>query len=295
MRVSPDLAGFIRSSEKSSFKKLMNTLLNHSLCLIVLNLAAFVGLAQGATSSADQASETARPSNTTGSKPSIVLVHGAFADGSSWNKVIPLLEGDGYAVTAVQNPLTSLADDVATTRRAVEAQQGPVVLVGHSYGGAVICGAAADNPEVKALVFIAAFAPDVGEAIGPLQEKFSPPALGAALVPDSAGFLFIDRSKFHGVFADDLPVAVTRVMAAAQKPIQSAAFAQSLSRVAWRTIPSWFLVAANDQAINPDLERYMAKRINATTSEVASSHVPFLSHPREVAAFIEQAAHNAER
>src|SRR6266496_1421024 len=135
------------------------------------------------------------------SKTSIVLVHGAFADGSSWNKVIPLLEAEGFTVTAVQNPLKSLSEDVATTRRVLDAQKGDIVLVGHSYGGAVITEAAAGNSKVKALVYVAAFAPDAGEAVGVLIERFSPAPLGTAVAPDSAGFLFIDRKKFHSVFA----------------------------------------------------------------------------------------------
>src|SRR5260370_868743 len=135
--------------------------------------------------------------NSQNAKTSIVLVHGAFADGSSWNKVIPILEAAGFTVTAVQNALKSLADDVATTKRAIESQKGNVVLVGHSYGGAVISEAAAGNPKVKVLVYVAAFAPDTGETLGALGEKFPAPPLGAALAPDSAGFLYIDRSKFH--------------------------------------------------------------------------------------------------
>jgi pimeloyl-ACP methyl ester carboxylesterase len=147
-------------------------------------------------------------------KPSIVLVHGAFADGSGWQKVIPILEADGYFVTAVQNPLTSLPDDVATTKRVIDGQKGPVVVVGHSYGGAVITGAAAGNSNVKALVYVAAFAPESGEPLGAPGEKFAPSPLSSALVPDAAGFLYIDRAKFHDVFCKDLSEADARVMAA---------------------------------------------------------------------------------
>src|SRR6266403_6026421 len=136
---------------------------------------------------------------------SVVLVHGAFADASSWRKVIPLLEKEGFTVTAVQIPLKSLADDVATTKRVIDAQKDDVILVGHSYGGAVITDAAAGNSKVKALVYTAAFAPDVGETLNGLIERFSPSPLGTAVIPDSAGFLYIDRAKFHGVFAKDLP------------------------------------------------------------------------------------------
>jgi pimeloyl-ACP methyl ester carboxylesterase len=223
-------------------------------------------------------------------KPTIVLVHGAFADGSSWARVIPILENDGYAVIAVQNPLTSLADDVATTKRVIEAQKGPVVAVGHSYGGAVITAAAAGRSNVKALVYVAAFAPDAGEVLEAPGKKFAPPALSSALVPDAAGFLYIDRAKFHDAFCKDVPTADARVMAATQKPVNGSVFTASVPGGAWKTIPSWYIVASQDRAINPELERFYAKRIGATTTEIKSSHVPFLSHPKEVANVIEAAA-----
>ena len=222
-------------------------------------------------------------------KPTIVLVHGAFADAMSWARVIPMLQRHGYHVVAVENPLTSFDVDVATTRRVIEAQKGAVVAVGHSYGGAIITSAAAGNTNVSALVFVAALAPDSGEAVAAFLEKYPAP-LGKALAPDAAGFLFIDRAKLRDVFAADLPVAQTEVMAATQKPINGAAFQASSNVVAWKHIPSWYLVAKQDRAINPDLERFYAKRMGATTVEVNSSHVPFLSHPAAVARLIEQAA-----
>jgi len=222
-------------------------------------------------------------------KPTIVLVHGAFADGSSWQRVIPLLQKDGYTVIAVQIPLTSLASDVETTKRVIDGQTGSVVVVGHSYGGAVITGAAAGNAKVKALVYIAAFAPEANEPIGAFGEKY-PNKFGAALKPDAAGFLYVDAAKFHELFAADVPVAQTAVLAAAQKPIIGTAFGASVPQAAWKTIPSWYLVAQDDQAINPDLERFYAKRMGAKTSEVKSSHVPFVSHPLLVTRLIEQAA-----
>src|SRR5215467_6698217 len=149
----------------------------------------------------------------------VVLVHGAFADASSWSRVIPILQRDGYFVTAVQIPLTSLSDDIATAKRVVDAQKGPIVLVGHSYGGAVITGAAVGNPNVKALVYVNAFAPDEGEKLTAGTEKFAQPPLNSALVPDSAGFLYVDRAKFHEDFCADRPAAEARVMAATQKPV----------------------------------------------------------------------------
>jgi len=223
-------------------------------------------------------------------KPAIVLVHGAFADASGWSRVIPILERDGYFVTAVQIPLTSLSDDIATAKRVVDSQKGPVVLVGHSYGGAVITGAAAGSPNVKALVYLAAFAPEAGEALGEPGKKFAQPPLNSALAPDSAGLLYIDRAKFHDAFCKDLPEAEARVMAATQKPLSSSVFEASVSAAAWKTIPSWYVVSSQDRAINPELERFYAKRMGATTSEIAASHVAFLSHPKEVAKVIEAAA-----
>lgn len=223
-------------------------------------------------------------------KPAIVLVHGAFADGSSWAKLIPILERDGYTVTAVQIPLTSLADDVATTQRVIDAQKGPIVVVGHSYGGAVITAAASGKPNVKALVYLAAFAPEINEVLAAPSEKFAAPLLNSALIPDTAGFLYIDRTKFHDAFCMDIPAADARVMAATQKPLNRSVFTASVPGGAWKTIPSWYVVATEDHAINPDLERFYAKRMGATTTELKSSHVVFLSHPNEVAKVIEAAA-----
>ena len=226
--------------------------------------------------------------NTT--KPSIVLVHGAFADASGWGKIINLLEKAGFAVTAVQNPLRSVADDVATTRRVIDAQKGDVVLVGHSYGGAVITGAAAGSAKVKALVYVAAFAPEAGEALGGLIEKYPPSLLATSLTADSAGLLYIDRTKFREVFAKDVTDEEASVMAATQKPIAAASFGEAVTAAAWKTIPSWYVVSTQDHAINPDLERFMAKRIGAKTTELNASHVGFISQPTEIAKIIAQAA-----
>jgi len=223
-------------------------------------------------------------------KPAIVLVHGAFADASSWSKIIPLLEKDGYFVTAVQIPLTSLPDDVAVAKRVIDAQKGPVVVVGHSYAGAVITDAAAGNANVKSLVYVNAFAPDAGEALAEAGNKFPAPPLNAALVPDTAGFLYIERDKVHDVFCKDLPAADARIIAATQKPLNKSVFEAKVANVAWKTIPSWFIVGKDDRAISPDLERFLAKRMNAKTTELNSSHVPFLSHTKEVVKIIEEAA-----
>ncbi len=226
---------------------------------------------------------------TTITKPSIVLVHGAWADGTSWQHVIPLLERDGYTVTAVQNTLTSLSDDVATTKRVIDAQKGSVIVVGHSYGGIVITGAAAGNPNVQALVYIAAFAPEAGETLSELNAKYAASPLIKAVAPDAAGFLSINREEFRAVFAHDASIAEALIMAATQKPIASVAFEQAVDHVAWKTIPSWYLVSQEDQAIPPELQRFMAKRMGAKTTEIKASHVPFISHPSEVVKMIEAA------
>jgi len=266
------------------------------LSLVGLILASFVGLSafRAESSLVSTGQPTVRGKTRSGgalnaAKPTIVLIHGAFADGTSWQHVIPILEHDGYNVIAVQNALASLAGDVETTKRVIDAQAGPMVVVGHSYGGAVITGAAAGNPNVKALVYIAAFAPEAGEPIGVYGDKYPAP-LGAALKPDAAGFLYIDRARFRELFCADVPAMEASVMAATQKPIIASAFGGSVDQAAWKTIPSWYLVTQDDRAINPDLERFYAKRMGAKTTEIKSSHVPFISHPAEVARLIEQAA-----
>lgn len=258
--------------------------------LVPLTLAG--ALAVSATVDAQSAPRPAAPRTGAAAKPSIVLVHGAFADASGWDAVIRLLQAKGYEVSAVQNPLSSYEADVETTKRLIDAQTGPTVVVAHSYGGAVITSAAAGNPKVKSLVFLAAFANDVGEPLGALLEKYPSKAV-PAFRPDAAGFLTIDRASFHDIFAQDMPRAQTNVMAVTQKPLTSAAFKAAATAAAWRNTPSWFVVAQNDNVINPDLERFFAKRMGAKTTEIKSSHVVFMSHPREVVAVIESAARAA--
>jgi len=228
-------------------------------------------------------------------KPGILLVHGAFADALGWQQVTALLQQHGYTVVAVENPLTSLATDVATTQRAIAAlaAKGPLVVVGHSYGGMVITGAAVGEPQVKALVYINAFAPDPGQSAVDLLATAPPTKLSAALLPpDAAGFLFVDRAQFRAAFSADVSAAESNVAAASQKPIFAGAFGETLATVAWKTIPSWYLVGKQDQAINPDSERAMAKHIGAHTVEIDSSHVSFISHPYAVVSLIEEAAHS---
>lgn len=221
-------------------------------------------------------------------KPTIVLVHGAWADGTGWQEVIKRLDNKGYVVFAVQNPLTSLVDDVATTKRLLDAQTGPTVVVAHSYGGAVITGAAAGNPNVKALVYIAAFAPAVGEPLGLLLQQY-PTELGQILDFDAAGFAYLDRTRFRTVFAGDVNRTTAAVMAAAQTPAFGGIFSEHLDVAAWETIPAWYMVAKEDKALSPDMERFLANRMGATTVEISASHVPFVSQPDKVVDFIEQA------
>lgn len=260
---------------------------------LVARLALATVVTTTAVTAAAQSPRTAAPARTVSPKPTVVLVHGAFADAMAWARVIPTLQRDGYNVVAVEQPLTAFETDVATVKRVIDAQPGPVVAVGHSYGGATIT-AAAGSPKVKALVYVAALAPDSGEAVAAFLDRYPAP-LSKALVPDSAGFLSVDRAKLRDVFAGDLPKSETDVMAATQKPIHGASFQAKPTAAAWKTIPSWYLVARQDRSINPELERFYAKRMHATTVEVNASHVPFLSQPAAVVRLIEQAASAATR
>lgn len=222
----------------------------------------------------------------------VVLVHGAWADGSSWAKVIPLLEKAGLKAVAVQNPLTSFEDDLAATRRAIAAQDGPVILVGHSWGGVVITEAGADS-KVAGLVYVAAFAPDVGEAVGDLGKEFPPAPGGAEIRPDATGYLTLTTKGVREYFAQDASLADKKLIEATQGATNSAIFGAKVSTAAWKTKPSWYVVAANDRMIQPDLERKFAKTIDAKTITVPSSHVPMLTHPAEVAKLIIDAAQTA--
>ncbi len=215
----------------------------------------------------------------------VVLVHGAFADGSSWDKVIPLLEARGLKVVAVQNPLTSLADDAASVKRVIDAQSGPVILVGHSWGGTVITEVGGDD-KVAALVFVAAFAPDVGESTADLGKDGPPPPGATSIRPDPAGYLYLTPEGVAKDFAQDLPATQTRVMAVTQGPIFGKAFDEKVTKAAWQNKPSWFIVAEKDRMIQPALERAMAKKINASTTTLPTSHVPMQSRPKDVAAVI---------
>jgi pimeloyl-ACP methyl ester carboxylesterase len=218
----------------------------------------------------------------------VVLVHGAWADGSSWSKVIPLLQAKGIPVLIVQNPTTSLADDVAATDRVIADATGPVVLVGHSWGGTVITQAGTDA-KVAALVYVSAFGNKDGQSDGELVNAYAkPPALGA-VADDGHGYLRLTEAGVTQDFAPDLPLAEARVMAVTQTPLASATFGDKVTDAAWKTRPSWFVISANDRVIDPQMERDAAKWMKARTTVLQSSHVSLLSHPAEVAAVIEDA------
>jgi len=222
----------------------------------------------------------------------IVIVHGAWADGSSWSKVIPLLQAKGLHVVAVQNPLTSLADDVAAAKRAIALQDGPVLLVGHSYGGAVITEAGND-PKVVGLVYVAAFAPSDGESVASTAKPFPPAPLFSEVRADAEGFLTVTAKGIAEDFAQDLPDKEKQVLTATQGSTAGAVFGATITTAAWRTKPSWFVIANNDRAVPPELEKAEAAAMKATSITIPSSHVPMLSHPKEIADLIEQAAAKA--
>jgi pimeloyl-ACP methyl ester carboxylesterase len=225
--------------------------------------------------------------STPSSVKNVVLVHGAFADGSGWMAVAKILEKDGYKVSVAQPPETSLDDDVAATTRTIDAMGGPVVLVGHSYGGIIIT-AAGNDQHVKSLVYVAAFQPDTGESLGSLSA--GKPAASSGPKPSPDGFLYLDPATFQADFCADLPKPLADFMALSQVGLSLKAASASATAPAWKSKPSFAIVATNDHAINPDLERSMYKRSHATVTEIASSHVVYISHPAEVAAIIERAA-----
>jgi len=223
----------------------------------------------------------------------VALVHGGFVDGSGWEGVYKALKKDGYAVTIVQIATTSLADDVATTKRAVAAQNGPVILVGHSYGGAVITEAGTD-PKVAGLVYVAAFAPDKGESVSTLIKDPVPGAPVPPIMPPQDGYLLLDRAKFAASFAGDVSAEKAAFMADSQVPWGVAALSGAISEPAWKTKPSWYLITTEDKMIPPAAQRLMSKRAGSTVVEVKGSHSIFLSQPQAVASLIEKAAKGVE-
>jgi pimeloyl-ACP methyl ester carboxylesterase len=218
----------------------------------------------------------------------IALVHGAWADGSGWQEVHDILTAKGFNVTIVPNPNTSLADDVRITNAVLSLQHGPTVLVGHSYGGAVI-SEAGGHPNVNALVYVAAFVLDAGESLFKMLKDASPDP-NSPILPPKDGFIWLDRAKFHANFCADVPAATAKFMADSQVPVGLAAFETDLTVAAWKTKKSWYVVATEDKMIPPDAERGMAKRINAQVTEIKASHAVYISHASEVANVIQKAA-----
>ena len=224
-----------------------------------------------------------------GKQPTVVLVHGGFVDGSGWEDVYKLLRKDGYKVNVVQNPTISLADDVATTKRAISAANEPVVLVGHSYGGVVITEAGND-PNVVGLVYIAAFAPDTGESVSSLIKDPPPGAPVPPILPPVDGYLFLDKEKFPASFAADVDAERAEFMADSQVPWGVEALSGRISEPAWRSKPSWYLVATDDKMIPPPAQRFMSERAGSTIVEAPGSHAIYVSKPNAVAALIKEAA-----
>ncbi|SMG60825.1 alpha/beta fold hydrolase [Paraburkholderia susongensis] len=225
----------------------------------------------------------------------IVLVHGAFVDGSSWNGVVAKLQQKGYHVSSVQNPLTSLADDVAATRRVLAREDGPVLLVGHSWGGVVITEVAANAPNVAGLVYVAALAPELHESAVDVMKHAAPMPAGQNISADANGFLWLDRAHYRADLAADVPETVTRVLAAAQVPIAAKAFNEPVDQVGWKEKPSWYVLTTKDRAVSPALQKQMAERIGAKVVPVASSHLAPVSHAGAVADAIDRAARELSR
>src|SRR5882757_2954788 len=224
----------------------------------------------------------------------IVLVHGGFVDGAGWEGVYKLLKRDGYSVSVVQNPTISLEDDVAVTKRTLATQDGPTILVGHSYGGAVITEAG-NHPKVSALVYIAAFAPDKGESVGSLIKDAPASAPVPPILPPQDGFLFLDKAKFPASFAADVDAEKAAFMADSQVPWGVDALSGTISHAAWKTKPSWYLIATEDKMIPPPAQRFMSERAGSTVVEVAGSHAIYVSQPEAVAAIIKDAAQEANK
>jgi len=249
----------------------------------LLSFVAIAAMAFSVTTGPAEA-ETAQPVK------NVVLVHGAFADGSGWEAVAKILKNDGYKVSVAQPPETSYADDQKYTKAAIDAMDGPVVLVGHSYGGSTITEGG-NHPKVAALVYIAAFALDEGESCASIEQAL--PQASKAFKPDSNNNWWIDEAHFAADFAADVPPEKAAFMAISQVPISTDSFTHEVTSPAWKTKPTWYMVATADRSINPNQERMMAKRANAKTVELNASHVAYMSHPKETAKLIEQAATSA--
>jgi pimeloyl-ACP methyl ester carboxylesterase len=273
----------VRRNERKKENKMKPNRRNVMTKLYVV--ATLASMLMGATLNA----AAAGPAPQTGIK-NVVLVHGAFADGSGWDAVAKILEKDGYTVSVAQPPETSYADDQKYTKAAIDAMGGPVVLVGHSYGGSIITEAG-NHPKVAALVYIAAFALDEGESCASIETAV--PQASKAFKPDNNGNWWIEQDHFIADFAADIPPAQAHFMAIAQVPISTDSFTHKVTNPAWKNKPTFYMVAGADRSINPQQERMMAKRANAKTVEVNSSHVAYMSHPKEAAKLIEEAAASA--
>jgi pimeloyl-ACP methyl ester carboxylesterase len=223
------------------------------------------------------------------SETAVVLIHGAWADGSSWSAVVQQFQAEGYKVTAPQFPLTSLADDVARLRQVLALHDGPTVLVGHSYGGQIMTALGADAPNVVGLVYIAAFGLDEGESLGALLAQGPPTPALAHQVLDERGFVWLSEDDFVSHFAADIDRVKARVLYAVQQPLAAAAFEDVMGVPAWKSLPSWYMVATDDQALPPDAERLFATRMGATVVEIPSGHLAMVSHPADVAKLTESA------
>ncbi|MEW2564907.1 alpha/beta fold hydrolase [Streptomyces griseorubiginosus] len=279
-------------SIKGGHKRLITGVIATATAGLALGAFALSGTANGATESAEAAGAGKH------AKPTVILEHGAFADGSSWNGVIADLRADGYPVVAAANPLRGPASDAAALRTVLDHVKGPKIVVGHSYGGNVISEAATDDPEVKALVYVAAFLPAPGESALELTNKYPGSTLPGTLDPvtyqqadgTTATDLYIQQDKFHHQFAADVPSGQAALMAAEQRPIAQAALEEKATTAAWKTIPSWDIVTTEDLNIPTAVQRFMAKRAHTHTTEVAASHSVAVSHPHMVADVIERAA-----
>src|SRR6476660_8989034 len=270
--------------EKYSQKNLLGALCLAVMLIVTIALTTQAGLANAQNKTISTKPNEIRGQITNATKINIVLVHGAGADASSWSKVIPVLLNAGHKVIAVQLSLYSMADDVATVKRAIDLLGGPTILVGHSYGGMVISNAAYNNPNVKGLVYVAAFAPDQGQSLGNFVDiKKVPKDL---FIIDSGGFSYINPAMFAGAFAQDVNSAEAGIMAIVQKPFSTSIFAEKSGPPAWKQIPTWYQVSENDHMIPPDVERMFAKQMNATTISLPSSHSSLVSHPNEIAQLI---------
>jgi pimeloyl-ACP methyl ester carboxylesterase len=277
---------------ETTFQK--KTILLAVLGVGIVSIGSFASFGQLGLANAQQENKTLTQHQgtqslvTNNSKMNIVLVHGAWADASSWGGLIPILQKAGHRVIAVELPEHSLADDVATVKRAINLVGGPVTLVGHSYGGFVITNAAYNNPNVTRLVYIAAFAPDEGQSLGDFVDvKKLPKDL---LIVDGGGFAYINPAMFAGAFAQDVNSTEADIMATVQKPFSISIFGEKSGPPAWKQLPTWYQVSENDHMIPPDAERMFAKQMNATTISLASSHASLVSHPQEIAQLILDAA-----